>query len=47
MAATVLQAPEGGVGTHETVRVRSGSFSYPAPRTAHWLNSRENGILTF
>lgn len=46
MAATVLQAPEGGVGTHETVRVRSASFSY-APRTSHWLNSRENGVLTF
>lgn len=29
MAATALEAPEGGVGTGETVRVRSASFSYP------------------
>lgn len=44
MAATVLQAPEGGVGTGVTMRVRSASlFSPPFPGFLAVLNCRENG----
>lgn len=46
MAATVLQAPEGDVGTGVTVRVRSASFFSPLPPHPGFLvvpKCRENG----